>query len=247
MKFCAPHTKKSCKTCNPLLFILAIKGFLVGLLASVPLGPAGVLCIQRTLNRGRRAGFFSGMGVAFADTLFAVVAVLSLSVVEEWIADREHMLQLLVGVVVVAVGIKIMLTNPVKQLRARGKQRQGSLGGALITLFLLTINPVNILPVLFLMGLFKVSVTGAWPAVAVVVLAVLVGALTWWFFLSTIVSHYRKYFKLRQMWWINKTSGAVILLLGSVAFIDGVVKVAKELLRQSTITECLQDICVFCG
>ncbi|MDR3188008.1 MAG: LysE family transporter [Prevotellaceae bacterium] len=208
---------------------LFIKGVFVGLLASVPLGPAGVLCIQRTLNRGRRAGFFSGMGVALADTLFAAVAVLSLSVVEEWIADKENGLELLVGVVVVAVGVKIMLTNPVKQLRARGKQRQGSLGGALISLFLLTINPVNLLPVLFLVGLFKVSVSSVWHTVTVL-MGVMTGALGWWCFLSTIASHYRKYFKLRQMWWINKVSGAIILLLGSLAFIDGVVKVAKAIL-----------------
>jgi threonine/homoserine/homoserine lactone efflux protein len=213
-----------------LLFILVIKGILVGLLASVPLGPAGVLCIQRTLNRGRRAGFFSGMGVAFADTSFALVAVLSLSVVEEWIADKGNILQLLVGVVVVAVGVKIMLTNPVKQLRARGKQQQGNLGKALISLFLLTINPINILPVLFLMGLFKVSVSSAWPTI-VVVLSVLTGALSWWLFLSTIVSHYRKHFKLRQMWWINKVSGGIILLLGTLAFADGAVKVTKALLQ----------------
>jgi threonine/homoserine/homoserine lactone efflux protein len=210
-----------------ILFLL-IKGFFVGLLASVPLGPAGVLCIQRTLNRGRRAGFFSGMGVALADTLFAAVAVLSLSVVEEWIAHRENGLQLLVGVVVVAVGVKIMLTNPVKQLRARGRQQQGSLGGALISLFLLTINPVNLLPVLFLVGLFKVSVAGVGDAIAVLT-AVPTGALTWWLFLTTLVSHYRRRFKLRQMWWINKASGALILLLGSLAFIDGVVKVILEL------------------
>ncbi|MDR2815056.1 MAG: LysE family translocator [Prevotellaceae bacterium] len=214
-----------------ILFLL-IKGFFVGLLASVPLGPAGVLCIQRTLNRGRRAGFFSGMGVALADTLFAAVAVLSLSVVEEWIADKENGLQLLVGVVVVAVGVKIMLTNPVKQLRARGKQQQGSLGGALISLFFLTINPINLLPVLFLVGLFKVSVSSVWHTI-IVLLGVLAGALAWWLFLSTLVSHYRKRFKLRQMWWINKASGAVILLLGSLAFIDGAVKVVKTLLAQA--------------
>jgi threonine/homoserine/homoserine lactone efflux protein len=199
---------------------------LVGLLASVPLGPAGVLCLQRTLNRGRRAGFFSGMGVAIADTLLALVAVLSLSAVEEWIASRENGLQLLVGVVAAAVGVKIMLTNPVKQLRARGKRREGSLGGALISLFFLALNPVNLLPVLFLMGLFKVSVSGLWHTITAV-MAVMAGALTWWFFLSTVVSHYRKYFKLRQMWWINKVSGAIIFLLGALAFIDGLVKVVR--------------------
>ncbi|MDR3297269.1 MAG: LysE family transporter [Prevotellaceae bacterium] len=200
--------------------ILLIKGFLVGLLASVPLGPAGVLCIQRTLNRGRLAGFFSGIGVALADTLFSVVAVGSLLAVQSWVEGRELWLQLLVGVVVVAVGIKIMLTNPIKQFRARGKQRQGSLGGALVSLFLLTINPINLLPVLFLVGVFQVNADSTREA-SLVVLGVLLGALSWWFVLSTVVSHYRKFFKLRQMWWINKVSGALILLLGGIAFLSG--------------------------
>jgi threonine/homoserine/homoserine lactone efflux protein len=200
-----------------------IKGFLVGLLASIPLGPAGVLCIQRTLNRGRLAGFFSGIGVALADTLFAVVAVGSLMAVQSWVEGKEQLLLLLVGVVVVVVGIKIMLTNPIKQFRARGKQRQGSLGGALVSLFLLAINPINLLPVLFFVGLLGASdnsTSSTWSA-SLVVLGVLLGALSWWFGLSTVVSHYRKFFKLRQMWWINKLTGAVILLLGAVAFLRG--------------------------
>ena len=204
------------------LIILLVKGLLVGLLASVPLGPAGVLCIQRTLNRGRLVGFISGVGAALADTFFSVVAVFSLSVVEEWVRGKESMLQLLVGLVVVVVGIHIMLTNPAKQLRSYGKQ-QGSLWGALASIFLLTVNPINLLPVLFLVSLFKVSVSGAWYAV-VMVCGVLVGALSWWFFISTIITHYRKHFKLRQMWWINKIAGSIIFFLGALAFVDGAVK-----------------------
>ncbi len=210
------------------LVLLFIKGILVGLLASVPLGPAGVLCIQRTLNRGRLVGFMSGVGVALADTIFSVVAVFSLSVVEDWVHGKEAILQLLVGLVVVIVGVRIMLTNPVKQLRSYGKQ-QGSLWGALASIFLLTINPINLLPVLFLVSLFKVSANGVWHA-ATVVFGVMIGALAWWFFISTIITHYRKHFKLRQMWWINKLSGAIILFLGALAFVDGVVKIIQQVL-----------------
>jgi threonine/homoserine/homoserine lactone efflux protein len=208
------------------LIILLIKGLLVGLLASIPMGPAGVLCIQRTLNRGRLMGFMSGAGIALADTIFSVVAVLSLSVVQDWIAGKEAVLQVLVGVVVVVVAVRIMLSNPVKQLRSYGKQR-GNLLGAMTSLFFLTINPINLLPVLFLVGLFKVSASGVWQA-GTVVLGVMVGALAWWFFISTIITHYRKHFKLRQMWWINKVAGGIILTLGAVAFVDGAVKIVIE-------------------
>jgi len=133
-----------------------------------------------------------------------------------------------VGAVVVVVGVRIMLTNPVKQLRLYGKQ-QGNIWGALASIFLLTINPINLLPVLFLVSLFKVSAGGTWHA-AIMVLGVLTGALGWWFFISTIITHYRRRFKLRQMWWMNKLSGGVILFLGALALVDGAVKVLQALL-----------------
>ena len=60
-----------------------IKGLIVGLFASVPLGPIGVLCIQRTLSKGRNSGFITGLGAALSDTIFAAVALLSISYVQQ--------------------------------------------------------------------------------------------------------------------------------------------------------------------
>ena len=68
------------------MWLLALlKGILVGICASIPLGPVGVICVQQTVNRGRRAGFASGYGAALADTLFATFAFLSLSVILDFI------------------------------------------------------------------------------------------------------------------------------------------------------------------
>ncbi|MDR1226195.1 MAG: LysE family transporter [Prevotellaceae bacterium] len=201
---------------------LFFTGILIGILSSAPLGPAGVLCIQRTLNRGRLNGFFSGVGVALADTIFAIVAVYSLSKVQVFVQEMSALLWLAVGTIVVIVGGKIMLTDPVKQLRAKGKQ-QNSLFGALISIFLLTINPINLLPVLSFTGLFlHRNLDTVWSG-PTVVFGVLCGALIWWLFLTTLVAHYRKHFKLRQMWWINKISGAIILFLGALAIIRAMV------------------------
>jgi threonine/homoserine/homoserine lactone efflux protein len=205
-------------------------GILIGILSSAPLGPAGVLCIQRTLNRGRLNGFFSGIGVALADTIFAVAAVFGLSQVQEFVREMNVLLWLAVGVIVVAVGVKIIMTNPVKQLRAKGKQRN-SLFGAFISIFLLTINPINLLPVLSFTGLLlHRSLDTVWSGPAVV-FGVLCGALVWWLFLTSLVAHYRKHFKLRQMWWINKISGAVILFLGVLAIVRSLVGIIAAALQ----------------
>ena len=53
---------------------LLLRGLVVGLASSITVGPVAVLCIQRTLSKSRRSGLMSGLGVACADTLLAIIA-----------------------------------------------------------------------------------------------------------------------------------------------------------------------------
>ena len=59
-----------------------VKGFLVGLGASIPLGPMGVMCVQKTLSKGRNSGFITGLGAAITDTIFAALAILGLAYIQ---------------------------------------------------------------------------------------------------------------------------------------------------------------------
>ena len=55
------------------------KGLLIGIIASAPMGPVGILCIQRTLNKGRWYGFITGIGAAVSDTIYALIVGLGMS------------------------------------------------------------------------------------------------------------------------------------------------------------------------
>ena len=50
-----------------------MKGFLIGVLASAPMGPVGILTVQRTLNKGRWEGFATGIGASISDILYAII------------------------------------------------------------------------------------------------------------------------------------------------------------------------------
>ena len=58
---------------------IVIKGVLIGIVASAPMGPVGVLCIQRTLNKGRIYGLVTGTGAALSDILYALLTGYGLS------------------------------------------------------------------------------------------------------------------------------------------------------------------------
>ena len=94
-----------------MLATLFLRGFIIGLLASIPLGPIGVLCIQRTLSKSQKSGFVSGVGAATADTIFATVAFFSLAVVMGFIQNHIMLVKVIGGMCVMIVGVKIFLSN----------------------------------------------------------------------------------------------------------------------------------------
>lgn len=67
------------------LLELILKGLLIGIIASAPMGPVGILCIQRTLNKGRWYGFVTGVGAAASDIIYALITGLGMSFVMDFI------------------------------------------------------------------------------------------------------------------------------------------------------------------
>lgn len=73
---------------------LLVKGLIVGVVVSAPLGPVGVLCIQRTLNKGRWYGFVTGLGAALSDIGYALITGYGMSFMDDFLAKNQVLLQL---------------------------------------------------------------------------------------------------------------------------------------------------------
>ncbi|MBN1951658.1 MAG: LysE family transporter [Bacteroidales bacterium] len=199
---------------------LIIKGFIAGVLVSAPLGPIGILCIQRTLNRGRLSGFISGIGAAVADTVFAVIAGLGLSIIINFIRNQHLYFQIAGGLFVLYIGIRIFYTNPIKQLKL---QRLGktSLSQDFFSVLLLTLsNPMALFLFIGIMAGINIALDSQSLIEFLILLAgIFGGAALWWFFISTLANRFRKVIRLRSIWWMNKVTGALIFLFGlSVIF-----------------------------
>ena len=65
------------------LLELILKGIIIGIIASAPMGPVGILCIQRTLKKGRWYGFVTGIGASLSDIIYALITGLGMSFVME--------------------------------------------------------------------------------------------------------------------------------------------------------------------
>jgi len=196
-----------------MFLTLIIKGILIGFLVSIPLGPIGVLVIQRTVNKSRVAGFLSGMGAALSDTLYAIIAGFSLTFVIDLIREYEILLQAIGAIVLLGLGIHIFFKNPATDLR-RNKLRGNTHFKDIVSSFLVTFsNPLSVFVFLAVFTSSGVVVNLEQPYHSFfLILGIFTGAIIWWFSLSGIVSLFRHKINLRILWWINKSAGAIIVV-----------------------------------
>ena len=196
---------------------LLLKGILIGCAVSIPLGPMGILAVHRTLNKGRTSGFFSGMGIATADAIFALVAAIGLTFIINILNEQKILFQVLGGIIVLLIGFKIFSANPIKQLRAYRFRKGNPVKDFLSILLFALSNPLTILMFVAVFAGLKLSGDVAYFGGAFfVVSGIFVGATLSWFFVSSIIAHYRKRFRLRAIFWFNKFAGGIIFIFGLV-------------------------------
>ena len=215
---------------------LLFRGFAVGLAASITVGPVAVLCIQRTLSKNRRAGLISGLGVACADTLMAIIAFFFYAMLEAQIEQYSALLRVGGGIFVIIVGVYIFFQNPVPQIR-RNRAGKSSPWQDFVSIFGFTIaNFVIVIP--YLLAFFAVFSVGTGKDgvddVASVVRSVLIivgffgGAVTWWVALTSLISLFRRKFRPRHMLTINHIAGIVISILGVYTILSTFINVMPD-------------------
>lgn len=193
-----------------------LRGYLVGLAVSIPLGPIGVMIVQRTLTRGNFAGFFSGVGAAASDLLYALIAGFGFTLVIDFINAHRVWLQVVGGAVFLVFGVYTFMQNPIRQIRQPRKGNTNYWQDVFTTFFLTASNPLAVFSFVVIFTSFDAFAQIQENHSMLAVLAgVFLGAISWWVFLTLIVGVFRKYINIRHLWWINKISGVAIALLAT--------------------------------
>lgn len=201
-------------------FSLFWRGFVLGFAIAMPVGPIGLLCIQRTLNQGRLIGLVSGLGAATADGIYGAIAAFGLTLVTAFLVEQQFWLGLAGGLFLCYLGIRTLLAAPAQD--AAQLQATGVLGAYSSTLLLTLTNPLTILSFVAIFAGAGLSNTGGdvWAAVTMV-LGVFGGSAAWWLLLSGGVSLLRGVMTANVMRWVNRVAGAVIVAFGVLAILHG--------------------------
>ena len=200
---------------------LLVKGFIVGVVVSAPLGPVGVLCIQRTLNKGRWFGFVTGLGAALSDICYALITGYGMSFMDELILKHQIFLQIVGSIMLLAFGIYTFRSNPVKSLRPTSANRGTYLHNFITAFFVTFSNPLIIFLFIGLFARFGFVL----PEHSVWMLSggiafIGVGAVLWWFGITYIVAKLKKWFNVRGIWLLNRIVGSVIIVLAIIGVLS---------------------------
>lgn len=190
-----------------------VQGAVLGFSIAVPVGPIGVLCIRRSIAEGARVGFACGLGAATADAIYGAIGAAGLTVVSDLLARQRVWLGLLGGLFLCYLGVKTWRSRPADQAARNGA---ASLAGAFATTLLLTLtNPMTILSFAAMFAGFGLGRAGqSWPAAVQLVAGVFLGSAAWWLVLSVGSGRLGARLGAREMTWLNRLSGGVILGFG---------------------------------
>ena len=198
---------------------LIIKGLIVGIIVSAPMGPVGILTVRRTLNKGHWYGLATGIGAALSDIIYAVLTVLGMSVVIDFIEKPSTMLYLKLGGTIMLF-IFGWYTFRSKPSIAPPSKNRGSLFHNALTGFLVTLsNPLIIFLFLALFARFEFVQPDSNTELFMGVVGILAGALIWWASLTCIISKVRNCFHMDTISRINRYIGVGVMIASVIGLL----------------------------
>ena len=197
---------------------LVFKGIMIGIIASAPMGPVGVLCVQRTLNKGRWYGFVTGIGASVSDIIYALITGLGMSFVMDFVnnAQTKFLLQLTGSIILLIFGIISYRANPTKNMHMSSKQK-GTLWHNGLTAFLVTFsNPLIIFLFMGCFAQFAFVVPNHPLEMCLGYMSIVFGALWWWYGLTWLIDKVRTIFDTSGIIIINKVIGSIVIIFSVI-------------------------------
>ncbi len=205
------------------LLYICFTGVLIGILVSAPMGPVGMLVIQRTLNKGRFAALFTGIGAALSDVVYCLLTGLGLSFITDFIEANQNILQILGSAVLIAYGFYLFRCNPSRAL-SPATVSANTYWRDFATGFLFTFS--NPLILFFIIGLFArfnfMDTHYQYYHYIVGYLSIALGAVGWWFMITFIIDKLRVHINVRSMWIINRVIALLLTLIALIGLFTGI-------------------------
>lgn len=196
------------------IFQLLLKGFLIGIMVSAPMGPTGILCVQRTMRKGRKYGMATGAGAAASDLFYALLTGLGMLSLIGFVENKEVLfwLKLVGSIMLFAFGFWTFRSDPKRYVRPTDNSKgNGSLLNNFFTSFIVTIsNPLIVFLFVALYNMFTFVVPNILSSI-VGYAAIVGGAMFWWAILTYALTRAKQNFGIRGIYRLNQLIGGIVM------------------------------------
>ena len=208
---------------------ILFKGLILGISVAAPLGPIGLLCINRTLNKNFMSGVVSGMGATFADVFYGVIAGFGITFISNFFIDNKILFNVLGGFILLFMGWRTFRKKNQSFQRTKSvsiKFRKRNYVNDFLSTFVLTLsNPVTILFFTAVFATFGLSSPDVGlKSAGLLIFGVFLGSGIWWMFINGMANKFRYKISDTLIPRINMISGIVIMVFG-VAILLNLVKI----------------------
>lgn len=205
-----------------MLFGQLLKAFLVGVCASIPIGPIAILVIRNSLSKGHGSGFVTALGACFVDTIFSAIAIFALAYVQKFLANTEVLVMIVGGLIVAALGAVMGFRDPFNHMGRERRKGRPEFKDFFKACALGFSNPGAILVMFALMAFFGLGdiPAGDWRIGPIIVM-ICFGSASYWLLITTLLSHFGDRLSLTKLVWINRAAGYIILIFGLIMMFQG--------------------------
>lgn len=197
---------------------MVFKGLIIGIIASAPMGPVGILIIQRTLNKGRWEGFATGVGASLSDLIYAIISGIGLKFVTDIIEDPviAIWIKAIGGLLLFLFGIYTFFSKPKEGLKPV-KRNKGTIFQNFLTGFAVTFsNPLILILFGITFSMFTFIIVENFIAQVIGYIFIVAGALLWWYGLTWLVNKIRNNYNMRIIYVINRAIGVAVMIVATL-------------------------------
>ena len=202
--------------------LFLIKGIIIGFSISVPVGPAAILCIRRTLKNGKIHGIVSGLGTSTADVIHGIIAVSGLTFISEFLVKEQLWFRLVGGLFLCCIGVRILRSRLTQDITSGNNA--GYFSHYISKIFLTLVNPGAFFALAAIFaGVGVVKTEAHYTSAASLVGGVFIGSVIWWCILVNIASLFLGNLGSVRLARLNRISGIIITGFGLLVLVSLVI------------------------
>lgn len=204
--------------------MILFQGILIGMIVSLPVGPLGLLSIQRTINKGWKIGFLSALGAITSDLIYSSIAILGISFIDDFVKRHRHLINGLTGILFLIVGINILISG-IEKRKVKKVTEEDTVHPFFIHFIMGLSNPMTF--IIFFALFTKIGIYVDEKKMLLHILFVIfiyIGSSTLWLFTTNVVERTKKRFKLESFIFIDKIIGVAIISFGIISVLRGILR-----------------------